>query len=82
MAGAVFNGLLAVVGGEQPTSTFSEIEAFDPDLQKWITLPRLPTGRHGIALAVIANKMYVLGGGKRPGLSVSGENEVLEVNSN
>ncbi|EKD65529.1 MAG: kelch repeat-containing protein [uncultured bacterium] len=79
VAGASFNGLFVVAGGEQPISTFREVEAYDPVGKKWVALPSLPTPRHGLSAVVIDNSLYVIGGGKNPGLSVSGSNEVLRV---
>jgi hypothetical protein len=37
----------------------------------------MPTGRHGLIAAAINNKIYVVGGGPEPGLSVSGSNEIF-----
>ncbi|MDA2922189.1 galactose oxidase [Patescibacteria group bacterium AH-259-L07] len=79
VAGAAFNDVFVVVGGEKPTATFDAVEAFDPKKVEWLTLPKLPTPRHGLAAVALDNKLYVIGGGKRPGLSVSGSNEMLEV---
>lgn len=79
VAGAELGGLFVVVGGEKLSGTFREVEAFDPSNARWLTLPPLPTPRHGLAAVTVGNKMYVIGGGKRPGLSVSGANEVLEI---
>ncbi len=78
-AGRVFDDLFVVVGGEQPAGTFSEVEGFDPASSRWLSLSPLPTPRHGLAAAVLGNTLYAIGGGKRPGLSVSGANEALEV---
>jgi N-acetylneuraminic acid mutarotase len=78
-AGAVFDDLFVVVGGEQPGGTFSEAEAFDPASNRWLSLLPLPTPRHGLAAVAIGNTLYVIGGGQRPGLSVSSANEAIEV---
>lgn len=75
----VFEGLFIVAGGEDPGGTFSEVEAFDPVANRWLSFPPLPTPRHGLAAAAVGNMLYVIGGGKRPGLSVSRTNETLEV---
>ncbi|MGH8533553.1 MAG: kelch repeat-containing protein [Gammaproteobacteria bacterium] len=77
-AGAVFDDLFVVIGGEQPGGTFSEVEAFDPASNRWLYFPPLPTPRHGLAAVAVGNILYVIGGGKRPGLSVSRANEALE----
>jgi N-acetylneuraminic acid mutarotase len=79
VAGAVFDGLFVVAGGEQLSGTFTEVEAFDPVANHWLSLPSLPTPRHGLAAAAVGNTLYIIGGGKKPGLSVSGSNEALEV---
>ncbi|MCA1604752.1 MAG: hypothetical protein LC775_04585, partial [Acidobacteria bacterium] len=39
----------------------------------------LLTARHGLAAAVSGNVLYLIGGGKHPGLSVSDNVETLEV---
>jgi N-acetylneuraminic acid mutarotase len=79
IAGAVLGGFFVVVGGEQPSATFKEVEAFDPDKNRWLSLPNLPTPRHGLAAVSVGNVLYAIGGGKKPGLSVSGTNEALQV---
>lgn len=71
--------LMIVAGGEQPQSTFVEVEAFSFKENRWVRLDDLPSPRHGLAAVVLDGKLYVIGGGKRPGLSVSGSNEVLEI---
>ncbi|MDP2681743.1 MAG: kelch repeat-containing protein [Deltaproteobacteria bacterium] len=37
----------------------------------------MPTARHGLSSAVVGKKIYVIGGSKRPGGSVSNINEVF-----
>ncbi len=81
MAGAAFDGLFVVVGGERPGATHAEVEALNPESGRWLSLPPLPTARHGLATAVVGNVLYVIGGGTHPGLSVSGRVEALEVHS-
>ena len=40
----------------------------------------MPTARHGLAAVYIQDdKIYVIGGGPQPGLSVSGANEIFHV---
>lgn len=45
----------------------------------YVKLPSLPTARHGLASVVINNVLYVIGGGRWPGLSVSGINKSLQL---
>ncbi len=69
-----------VFGGEEPSKTFNNNEKYDAMTNKWTSEPPMPTARHGLA-AVYAegNKIYVIGGGPQPGLSVSGANEIFHV---
>lgn len=79
VAGAFFRGMFIVAGGEQPQGTFNHVEAFNPTTNAWLALPELPTARHGLAVVSVNDSLFVIGGGKRPGLSVSGSNEVLRI---
>lgn len=77
IACAVLSGKLYVFGGEASTKTFDATEVFDPKTNTWSRVQSMPTSRHGLGAAVVDNKIYVLAGGKRPGLSVTGTNEVF-----
>jgi hypothetical protein len=37
-----------------------------------------PTARHGLGAAAVGGKIYVIGGGVKPGASKSGLNEVFD----
>jgi len=37
----------------------------------------MPTPRHGLAAVTINDRIYVVGSGEEPGLSVSGVNEIF-----
>jgi hypothetical protein len=67
------------VGGEEPGGTIASVFAYDPGARRWQRLPDLPTPRHGLAVVGIGPRVYVIGGGPRPGLFVSGANESLDV---
>ncbi|MFH0341663.1 MAG: hypothetical protein ACHBNF_05910 [Chromatiales bacterium] len=41
VAGAAFDGLFVVAGGERPGATHAEVEAFDPKSGRWLSLPPL-----------------------------------------
>jgi hypothetical protein len=71
----VFNRLY-VFGGESPAGTFNHNEEFDPAAGIWTTRAPMPTARHGLGAVALGELIYVVGGGPRPGLSVSGANEV------
>ncbi|MGH7369418.1 MAG: hypothetical protein ACREIN_00850 [Candidatus Methylomirabilaceae bacterium] len=38
----------------------------------------MPTARHGLGAAAVAGKIYVIGGGVKPGASRSNLNEVFD----
>jgi N-acetylneuraminic acid mutarotase len=70
-------GRIVSVGGEGPSGTIARVYRFDPTTRRWGRLPDLPTPRHGLGVATLDGRVYVVAGGPRPGLFVSGANEVL-----
>jgi N-acetylneuraminic acid mutarotase len=69
-----------VFGGEEPSKTFNNNEKYDAKTNKWTSEPPMPTARHGLAAVYMEDdKIYVIGGGPQPGLSVSGANEIFHV---
>ena len=79
ITGAVVRDCLYVFGGEgnpaDPNGIFHQVEAYDPALDAWHSLPPMQTGRHGIYAAVLGNVIYLPGGSIRQGLGVTGTNE-------
>ena len=55
-----------VAGGEVTTKdlvgAFKSVEAYDPAINAWFTLPSMPMPRHGIAGAVIGNRFHLVSG--------------------
>jgi N-acetylneuraminic acid mutarotase len=55
-----------VAGGEVTTQelvgAFRAIEAYDPLTNSWSTLPSMPMPRHGVAGAVIGNRLHLVSG--------------------
>jgi hypothetical protein len=43
----VLDGRIFVFGGEAPSGTFSEVEAYDPESNGCSRFVRMPTARHG-----------------------------------
>ena len=41
---------------------FKSVEAYDPAINAWFTLPSMPMPRHGIAGAVINNRFHLVSG--------------------
>jgi N-acetylneuraminic acid mutarotase len=69
-----------VFGGEEASKTFNNNEKYDPKTNKWISEPPMPTARHGLAaVSVEDSKIFAIGGGPQPGLSVTGANEIFHI---
>ncbi|MGI0048835.1 MAG: Kelch repeat-containing protein, partial [Nitrososphaera sp.] len=65
-----------VFGGESPTGTFSNNEAYHLGNGKWLSATPMPDARHGLAAVEVGVKIYVIGGGPQPGLTVSNLNQI------
>jgi N-acetylneuraminic acid mutarotase len=65
-ASGVYGGRIYVTGGEyqdyRMMATLRSFEAFDPATNTWQTLPSMPVSRHGLAGAVIGNKLHMVSG--------------------
>ena len=77
-AGVTSNGFLVSAGGEAD-KTFDSAELLDLQSGKWFLLPPMPTARHGLGVVGVGTKIYVISGGKTPGLAVSGINEAIDL---
>jgi N-acetylneuraminic acid mutarotase len=73
------DGAIYVFGGESPTGTFRNNERYSTHMSIWEPAPEMPNGRHGLAAIGVENKIYVIGGGPRPGLTVSDTNQILHI---
>jgi len=66
MASGVHGGRVYVTGGEgqnaQMMYTFRALEAYDPASNSWTVLPSLPVSRHGLAGAVLGNRLHIVSG--------------------
>jgi N-acetylneuraminic acid mutarotase len=76
---ATVSGRIVSVGGEAPSGTIASVYAYSPASKRWQRLPDLPTPRHGLAVVGLGSRLYVIGGGPRPGLFVSAANESLDL---
>lgn len=74
--GTAWNGSLVVAGGETSGDTFDEVEAYEPG-GNWSRLPAMPTARHGLCVASMADGVHTVTGGLEPGFAVSDVHEVL-----
>jgi len=83
---AVYGGRIYVAGGEYQDphmmATFRAVEAFDPATNSWTEMPPMPVSRHGLAVGVVGNRLYVISGDVQSagtGVEVStGENDAFE----
>jgi N-acetylneuraminic acid mutarotase len=80
-AAAAVAGRLLSVGGEEQAGTIRTVFAYNPSTGRWSRLPDLPRPVHGLGLVGYRGSAYALAGGPRPGLTVSGANQVLRVGS-
>ena len=55
------------------------MKKYDPKSNKWTIETPMPTPRHGLGAVAIDDKIYVIGGGPQPGMSVTNANEIFYV---
>jgi N-acetylneuraminic acid mutarotase len=62
----VHGGRIYVAGGEFQDARFMAafwaLEAYDPATNSWTILPRMPIPRHGLAGAVVGNRLHLVSG--------------------
>jgi serine/threonine protein kinase/N-acetylneuraminic acid mutarotase len=76
---AYVGGRLITVGGESTMSASDDVQAFDIQKQTWSRLPNLPHARHGVAVTVLNDSLYAVGGAAIPGhVQSTREAEVLD----
>ena len=81
-AAAAIDGKLVVIGGEvdvsrPPDRVFDEVELYDPETDRWVSLPPMPVPRHGMGAVTVAGAVYVPGGAFRAGFGASAQNDLL-----
>ena len=66
VAWGVHGGRIYVAGGESQDSrvmaAFRALEAYEPGANRWIALPQMPIPRHGLAGAVLGNRLHLVSG--------------------
>ncbi len=66
MGWATYEGKIYVVGGQiydrEVFGAIRAVEAYDPATNTWSFLPNMFTARHGVNVAIIGDKLYVIGG--------------------
>src|SRR5216683_2213453 len=62
----VVSGKVYVIGGEGQDYVamfaFRALEAYEPAANNWAVLPNMPVGRHGLAGAVVGNRLHMVSG--------------------
>ncbi len=65
-AWSTHGGLIYVAGGEfqnaQLMAAYRALEAYDPAGNRWLSLPSMPVPRHGLAGAVVGNRLHLVSG--------------------
>ncbi len=64
---AYADGLVIAVGGEGVTEPSDAVQAFDVESKRWSQLPALPAPRHGVAVGVLGDSLYAIGGAAAAG---------------
>ncbi|TMH77324.1 MAG: hypothetical protein E6H49_17315 [Betaproteobacteria bacterium] len=66
MSSGTWGGKIYVTGGEGQDYVnmyaFRALEAYDPGTNTWTVLPNMPVGRHGLAGAVVGNRLHMVSG--------------------
>ncbi len=66
VAWGTYKDRIYVAGGEfqddKLMAAFWALEAYDPATNRWSILPRMPIPRHGLAGAVIGNRLHLVTG--------------------
>ena len=66
VAYAVRDGRIYVAGGEYQdarlAAAYRVLEEYDPASNTWVNLPRMPLQRHGLAGAVVGNRLHLVSG--------------------
>jgi hypothetical protein len=77
IAAAVLGESILVFGGEAPSGTFDQAEAYDARTDRWSRYVPMPTARHGLGAAAVGGRVFVISGGPTPGGSFSSANEIF-----
>lgn len=84
IAAAAIDGKLVVIGGEvntsnPPNQVFVEVELYDPETDRWVSLEPMPLPRHGTGAASIDGRVHIPGGAYRAGFGASDRHDALQL---
>jgi N-acetylneuraminic acid mutarotase len=81
---ATYGGKIYVAGGEIATNSvvgaFRALEAYDPVTNSW-TIPSMPMPRHGVAGAMIGNRLHLVSGMITSAAAGAGQDKTVEVHT-
>lgn len=80
LGSVVYRGKIYTFGGENVWSCFTNFEEYDPAIDKWRILNKLPEPRHGICAGVIGDEIHMVSGGLKPRISISSVHRVIKIN--
>lgn len=73
-----WQGRVFAAGGEDASKTYAQVEWLEVGTGRWHTAPALPAARHGLGvIGFDFGPLVIVGGGPRPGLSVTGQTDLL-----
>ena len=79
------NGKIYIAGGEiftpELAGAFRAIEAYDAASDSWMRLPPMPMPRHGVAAAILNNKLHLISGGLTTAAAGAGQDPKLVVHT-
>jgi len=80
-----YNGRIYVAGGEGATpalvGAFRALEAYEPATNTWTVMPSMPMPRHGVAGAVVGNRLHLVSGMITSAAAGAGQDPKMEIHT-
>ena len=70
-------GNFYVMGGEDTTNVFDDVQVYDPVSETWSLEKPMPTARHGIYPVEFEGRVFLFGGGLNAGFGTSATSEIF-----
>jgi N-acetylneuraminic acid mutarotase len=82
---ATYNGKIYTAGGEvftpEMAGAFRAVEVYDPATDSWSKLPPMPMPRHGVAMAILNNRLHLISGGITTAAAGAGQDKSMVVHT-
>lgn len=82
---ATANGRIYVAGGEVATpaliGAFRAVEVYEPATNSWAVMPPMPMPRHGVAGAIIGNRLHLVSGMITSAAAGAGQDPKMEIHT-